>query len=92
MPRLYDLIRIEDERVKTAFYFALRDTLVANNLEQASRIAYGAQRYRVVSLGGDMIETTGEEFCFVRFVAEKFILFKLFVMEYDRSCLKFSIL
>lgn len=57
--RLYDLIRVEDDRVKTAFYFSLRNTLVANDLEQASRIAYGAQRYRVVTLKGDLIETTG---------------------------------
>lgn len=60
MPRLVDLIRIEDERVRTAFFFALRNTLVANDLEQASRIAYGQQRYRVVTLKGDLIEMTGE--------------------------------
>lgn len=58
-PRLFDLIRVEDERVSAAFYFALGDTLVANNLEHGTRIAYGAQRYRVVSLRGDVIETSG---------------------------------
>lgn len=42
-----------------AFYFALRDTLVADNLEQATRIAYGRTRFRVVSLGGDVIEIAG---------------------------------
>ncbi|XP_030750331.1 structural maintenance of chromosomes protein 4 [Sitophilus oryzae] len=57
--RLYDLVKVNDERVKTAFYYALRDTLVANDLNQASRIAYGARRYRVVTLNGDLIETTG---------------------------------
>lgn len=60
MPRLYDLIKVTDERVKTAFYFALRDTLVANDLEQASRIAYGARSYRVVTLNGDLIEMSGK--------------------------------
>ncbi|KAF7268607.1 hypothetical protein GWI33_018297 [Rhynchophorus ferrugineus] len=59
VPRLYDLVRVNDDRVKTAFYYALRDTLVATNLDQASRIAYGARRYRVVTLNGDLIETTG---------------------------------
>ncbi|CAH0546726.1 unnamed protein product [Brassicogethes aeneus] len=59
VPRLFDLIKIQDDRVRTAFYYALRDTLVANDLDQASRIAYGAQRFRVVTLGGDLIETTG---------------------------------
>ncbi|CAD6999361.1 unnamed protein product [Ceratitis capitata] len=58
-PRLYDLVRVEDERVLPAFYFALRNTLVANDLEQGSRIAYGARRYRVVTLNGDVIETSG---------------------------------
>lgn len=59
VPRLYDLIKINDDRVRTAFYYALRDTLVAKDLDQASRIAYGEQRYRVVTLGGQIIETTG---------------------------------
>ncbi|KAL9928219.1 structural maintenance of chromosomes 4-like protein gluon isoform 1-T1 [Glossina fuscipes fuscipes] len=58
-PRLYDLIRVEDERVLPAFYFALRNTLVATDLEQGTRIAYGAKRYRVVTLKGDVIETSG---------------------------------
>lgn len=53
------MIRVEDERLLPAFYFALRDTLVANDLTQASRIAYGARRYRVVSLKGDVIEMVG---------------------------------
>lgn len=59
VPRLFDLIQIADERVRTAFYFAIRDTLVANDLEQASRIAYGAVRHRVVTLDGEIIETSG---------------------------------
>ncbi|XP_044758906.1 structural maintenance of chromosomes protein 4 [Coccinella septempunctata] len=59
VPRLYDLVRVQDDRVRTAFYYALRDTLVANDLDQASRIAYGSKRYRVVTLKGDLIETTG---------------------------------
>lgn len=42
-----------------AFYFALRDTLVANDLEQATRVSYGQKRWRVVSLKGDVIETSG---------------------------------
>lgn len=57
--RLYDLIKVQDDRVKTAFYYALRDTLVANDLEQASRIAFGRQRFRVVTMKGDLIETSG---------------------------------
>ncbi|KAH8413188.1 hypothetical protein KR009_008686 [Drosophila setifemur] len=59
VPRLYDLVQVEDERVRTAFYFALRNTLVGEDLEQGTRIAYGRDRYRVVTLRGEMIETTG---------------------------------
>lgn len=61
VPRLFDLVRIEDNRLRTAFYYALRDTLVASDLDQASRIAYGARRYRVVTLGGQVIEVTGNK-------------------------------
>ena len=60
MPRLFDLIRVEDERVRPAFYYALRDTLVANDLDQATRIAYGQQRFRMVTLEGQLIELAGK--------------------------------
>nr|CAD7411443.1 unnamed protein product [Timema cristinae] len=46
-------------KTSSAFYFALRDTLVAQDLEQATRIAYGAERHRVVTLGGELIELSG---------------------------------
>ncbi|CRL06060.1 CLUMA_CG018888, isoform A [Clunio marinus] len=57
--RLYDLIRVEDERVLPAFYFSLFETLIANDMEQARTIAYGQTRYRVVTLKGDVIEKSG---------------------------------
>lgn len=60
MPRLFDLIRVEDERVLPAFYYGLRNTLVANDLDQATRIAFGQQRFRVVTLDGQLIELAGE--------------------------------
>lgn len=59
-PRLFDLIQVADDRVRPAFYYAIRDTLVANDLDQASRIAYGRVRYRVVTLKGELIETYGK--------------------------------
>ncbi|XP_049881208.1 structural maintenance of chromosomes protein 4 [Pectinophora gossypiella] len=59
VPRLFDLVKVKDDRVLPAFYFALRDTLVATDLDEASRIAYGATRYRVVTLKGDVIEIAG---------------------------------
>lgn len=59
VPRLFDLIRVEDERVLPAFYYGLQDTLVADNLDQATRIAYGHKRFRVVTLKGELIELSG---------------------------------
>ncbi|XP_047109564.1 structural maintenance of chromosomes protein 4-like [Schistocerca piceifrons] len=60
VPRLFDLIRVEDERILPAFYFALGDTLVAHDLFQANRIAfYGGLRYRVVTLQGNLVEKSG---------------------------------
>ncbi|KAL1115663.1 hypothetical protein AAG570_005953 [Ranatra chinensis] len=59
VPRLFDLITVEDDRVRPAFYFALRDTLVADDLQQSIRVAYGATRFRVVTLTGEIIETSG---------------------------------
>ena len=59
MPRLIDLIKVNDPSFLTAFYYSLRNTLVANDLEQGSRIAYGQTRHRVVTLQGQIIETSG---------------------------------
>ncbi|KAH9406029.1 Structural maintenance of chromosomes protein 4 [Tyrophagus putrescentiae] len=59
VPRIFDLIRVNDQRFLPAFYFAFRDTLVADDLEQASRIGHSAERHRVISLKGELIETDG---------------------------------
>lgn len=59
VPRLFDLIKVEDERVLPAFFYSLQNTLVADELEQATRIAYGAQRHRIVTLKGELIEIAG---------------------------------
>eukprot|EP00951_Prasinocladus_malaysianus_P025347 scaffold222130_cov40-Prasinocladus_malaysianus.AAC.2 len=55
VPRLFDLVRCQDEALKPAFYYALRDTVVATDLQQAGRIAYGQDRRwrRVVTLKVD---------------------------------------
>uniref|UniRef100_A0A1B0FFV3 Structural maintenance of chromosomes protein n=1 Tax=Glossina morsitans morsitans TaxID=37546 RepID=A0A1B0FFV3_GLOMM len=59
VPRLYDLVHVEDKRILPAFYFVLRDTLVAADLEQGMRIAYGTKPHRVVTLNGEVIEISG---------------------------------
>ncbi|KAF9264610.1 RecF/RecN/SMC protein [Marasmius fiardii PR-910] len=59
VPRLFDLITIKDERFRPAFYKALADTLVAQDITQANRIAYGEKRWRVVTLTGQLIDLSG---------------------------------
>lgn len=58
-PRLFDLVKPKEERFLPAFYNALKDTLVANDMDQANRIAYGKQRFRVVTLDGKLIDKSG---------------------------------
>lgn len=59
-PRLFDMVRVKDDSVRPAFYFALRDTLVAQDMEQATRIAFQKdRRWRVVTLKGQIIEMAG---------------------------------
>jgi structural maintenance of chromosome 4 len=60
VPRLFDLIKVEDERVLPAFYFAVKDTLVAKDLDQATRIGLGGRvRHRVVDLKGNIVDPGG---------------------------------
>lgn len=61
VPRIFDLVKCDSPEIRLAFYFALRDTLVADDLDQASRIAYsGNKRFRrVVTLSGEMINENG---------------------------------
>ncbi|KAG0473867.1 hypothetical protein HPP92_015724 [Vanilla planifolia] len=61
VPRLFDLVTIKDARLKLAFFAALGNTVVAKDLEQATRIAYGSDREfrRVVTLEGALFEKSG---------------------------------
>ncbi|ODN78385.1 hypothetical protein L202_04024 [Cryptococcus amylolentus CBS 6039] len=60
VPRLFDLIKPKDAKFAPAFFKGLGNTLVANDLEQAQRIGFGSsQRWRVVTLGGQLIDPSG---------------------------------
>ncbi|KAF2129927.1 condensin subunit Cut3 [Dothidotthia symphoricarpi CBS 119687] len=59
VPRLFDLVKPKQDSLKPAFFHVLQNTLVAENLDQAERIAYGAKRWRVVTLDGKLIDTAG---------------------------------
>jgi structural maintenance of chromosome 4 len=59
-PRLFDLISPANYAITPALYLAVGNTLVAPDLETASRWAYEyAKRWRVVTLDGKLIETAG---------------------------------
>ncbi|KAF3907201.1 hypothetical protein ABW21_db0209629 [Orbilia brochopaga] len=59
VPRLFDLVKPKMDIYRPAFYSVLQDTLVAADLAQANRIAYGARRWRVVTLDGQLIDKSG---------------------------------
>ena len=53
--RVFDLIKCNDVNLRPAFFYALRNTIIANDIDQAMRIAYAGQGYnnpwgRVVTL------------------------------------------
>lgn len=58
-PRLFDLVKSKHERFRPAFYHVLQNTIVAKDSSQADRVAYGAKRWRVVSLEGKLIDKSG---------------------------------
>jgi len=45
-------LRAQEEEFKVAFYFALRDTLVANNLDQATQVAYEVRKAKTCAETG----------------------------------------
>lgn len=59
VPRLFDLVKTKNDIFRPAFFSVLQNTLVAENLEQANRIAYGNRRWRVVTLDGQLIDVSG---------------------------------
>ncbi|KAH7671753.1 Structural maintenance of chromosomes protein [Dioscorea alata] len=61
VPRLFDLVTMKDEQLKLAFFAALGNTVVAKDLDQAARIAYGNDKEfrRVVTLDGSLFEKSG---------------------------------
>jgi len=59
-PQLVDLIKPTKPEYKVAFFFALQRTLVAKDLDEATRIGLGgAKKWRVVTLQGGLIDNSG---------------------------------
>nr|WJN25099.1 condensin complex subunit [Pseudozyma flocculosa] len=101
VPRLFDLVKPREPRFAAAFYHQLRDTLVAKDLAHANRIAYGAKRWRVVTLDGQLIDKSGtmsgggnkvsRGAMSSKFAADEVSLEQLQRMERDRDSLEDSL-
>eukprot|EP00300_Choanocystis_sp_HF-7_P009147 c16284_g2_i1.p1 GENE.c16284_g2_i1~~c16284_g2_i1.p1 ORF type:complete len:1310 (+),score=433.28 c16284_g2_i1:87-4016(+) len=59
VPRLFDLIEPINPRYTGALYNAVRDTLVAPDIETARKVAFGKSRRRVVTMQGQVLEISG---------------------------------
>jgi structural maintenance of chromosome 4 len=57
--RLFDLIRPQQAKFAPAFYSKIYNTLVAPDLKEAKQVAYGAKRWKVVTLDGKVVDTSG---------------------------------
>lgn len=57
--RLFDLITPTSAKFAPAFYSKLYNTLVAPNLNEAKKVAYGPKRWKVVTLDGKVVDTSG---------------------------------
>ena len=62
-PRLFDLVVCNNEDVRLAFYFALRDTLITDDIVTARRLSTlwinRNKKFRVVTLGGEVVDISG---------------------------------
>ncbi len=58
--RLVDLIKPKKPEYRAAFYSVLRDTLLVESLDDATKLMnYGGKRSRVVTIKGEVIEVSG---------------------------------
>ena len=59
--RLFDKIQVNDKKLTSAVYFAVRDTLVAESLQIARQVGLDkSARFRVVTVNGDLVEPSGQ--------------------------------
>lgn len=53
--RIFDLVRTQDDRIRSVFYMVFRDTLVVDTIDKASEIGYGMNK-RVITIDGVLVE------------------------------------
>jgi structural maintenance of chromosome 4 len=61
IPRMIDLLNFSKTEMKKAFWTAMRDTLVADDIHTATKVGLGqnGKRYRVVTVAGQVVEPSG---------------------------------
>jgi len=60
LPRLFDLIKVRDQRFRPIFYKSVGDTIVANDIRQGNRVCQMlGRKWRVVTLDGCVISADG---------------------------------
>ena len=61
IPRMIDLLTLKKPELRKAFWYAMRDTLVAETIEVATKVGLGSKdkRYRVVTLSGQLVDPSG---------------------------------
>lgn len=64
--RLFDLVKIPDERMKLAFFAALRNTVVANDLDQVSSTSLAENSVLIIN---------------ARFVIHLFLTFASYIIK-----------
>ncbi|XP_065321406.1 structural maintenance of chromosomes protein 4-like [Gordionus sp. m RMFG-2023] len=58
--RLFDKITTVNEKFESAFFYATRETLLARDINEATRLAdSSSRRQRVVTMGGEVVEISG---------------------------------
>lgn len=57
---MFDMVRTDDDRMRVAFYHALANTLIADDITTATEVGLsGQQRHRVVTLKGEVVDPQG---------------------------------
>ncbi|KAF2851278.1 nuclear condensin-like protein complex subunit Smc4 [Plenodomus tracheiphilus IPT5] len=57
--RLFDLVKAKHEKFNPAFFSAMANTLVTDDLDQATRVSYHGKRWKVVTLDGKLVDISG---------------------------------
>lgn len=75
--RLFDMVKVSDPKLLKAFFYAMGNTLVAKDMDQASRIAYapGSAWRRVVTIKVSPLATWTSGLWWLAFGFEPFGLF-----------------